>query len=282
MDPDDYDLIAAALKEDIGKGDITTEFFVPEALHASGRIVAHEPAVVAGTGTAAEIFRKIDPETDIQIVSPDGEAVVAGDIVIEVRGLARSILKAERVALNFLQRLCGVATLTRQFVDAVGNHPARILDTRKTTPGLRALEKAAVVAGGGVNHRSGLFDMVLVKDNHLAALGGLSGFADQIRRLRKEQPNIRIEVEADDLEQARAFVEIDGIDVILLDNMEPAQIREALALRRNNIKFEASGGITLKNVRRIAATGVDYISIGALTNAAPAIDLGLEMTHVQG
>ena len=282
MDTDDYDPIAAALKEDIGKGDITTEFFVPEALHASGRIVAHEPAVVAGTGTAAEIFRRIDTATDIQIVRPDGEAVVAGDIVIEVRGLARSILKAERVALNFLQRLCGIATLTRQFVDAVGNHPAKILDTRKTTPGLRALEKAAVVAGGGVNHRSGLYDMVLVKDNHLAALGGLSGFADQIRRLRKERPNIRIEVEADDLEQARAFVEIDGIDVILLDNMVPAQIREALALRRNNIKFEASGGITLKSVRRIAATGVDYISIGALTNAARAIDLGLEMTHVQG
>jgi nicotinate-nucleotide pyrophosphorylase (carboxylating) len=282
MDPDDYDLIAAALKEDIGKGDITTEFFVPEALHASGRIVAHEPAVVAGTGTAAEIFRKIDSAADVQIVRPDGEAVAAGDIVIEVRGLARSILKAERVALNFLQRLCGIATLTRQFVDAVGNHPAKILDTRKTTPGLRVLEKAAVVAGGGVNHRFGLFDMVIVKDNHLAALGGLSGFADQIRRLRKERPDVRIEVEADDLEQARAFVEIDGIDVILLDNMEPAQIREALALRRNSIKFEASGGITLKNVRRIAATGVDYISIGALTNAARAVDLGLEMTHVQG
>jgi nicotinate-nucleotide pyrophosphorylase (carboxylating) len=282
MDPDDYDLIAAALKEDIGKGDITTEFFVPETLHASGRIVAHEPAVVAGTGTAAEIFRKIDSAADVQIVRPDGEAVAAGDIVIEVRGLARSILKAERVALNFLQRLCGIATLTRQFVDAVGNHPAKILDTRKTTPGLRLLEKAAVVAGGGVNHRFGLFDMVIVKDNHLAALGGLSGFADQIRRLRKERPDIRIEVEADDLEQARAFVEIDGIDVILLDNMEPAQIREALALRRNGIKFEASGGVTLKNVRRIAATGVDYISIGALTNAARAVDLGLEMTHVQG
>ena len=282
MDPDDYDPIAAALKEDIGKGDITTEFFVSEALHASGRIIAHESAIVAGTATAAEIFRKIDPATDVQIVRSDGEAVATGDVVIEVRGFARSILKAERVALNFLQRLCGIATLTRQFVDAVGNHPARILDTRKTTPGLRALEKAAVVAGGGVNHRSGLFDMVLVKDNHLAALGGLSGFADQIRRLRKEQPNIRIEVEADDLEQARAFVEIDGIDVILLDNMEPAQIREALALRRNNIKFEASGGITLKNVRRIAATGVDYISIGALTNAARAVDLGLDMTHVHG
>jgi len=279
MTPDDYDPIAAALKEDLGNGDITTEFFVPEALQARGRIVAREPAVVAGTAAAAEVFRKIDPATDVQIVHPDSDAVVAGDVIIEVRGLARSVLKAERVALNFLQRLCGVATLTRQFVDAVGNHPAKILDTRKTTPGLRALQKAAVVAGGGVNHRSGLYDMVLVKDNHLAALGGLSGFADQIRRLREEQPNIRIEVEADDLEQARAFVEIDGIDVILLDNMVPAQIREALALRRNNIKFEASGGITLKNVRRIAATGVDYISIGALTNSAPAVDLGLEMTH---
>jgi nicotinate-nucleotide pyrophosphorylase (carboxylating) len=282
MNADDYDPIAAALKEDIGKGDITTEFFVSEALRAHGRIVAHEPAVVAGTGTAAEIFRKIDPGTEIQILRPDGEPVIDGDVVIEVRGLARSILKAERVALNFLQRLCGIATLTRQFVDAVGNHPAKILDTRKTTPGLRALEKAAVVAGGGVNHRSGLFDMVLVKDNHLAALGGLSGFAEQIRQLRKERPDLRIEVEADDLEQARAFVEIDGIDVILLDNMEPAQIREALALRRNNIKFEASGSITLKNVSRVAATGVDYISIGALTNAARAIDLGLEMNHVHG
>jgi len=279
MNPDDYDPIAAALKEDIGKGDITTEFFVPDTLQARGRIVVHEPAVIAGTKAAAEIFRKVDPATDVQIVHADSDAVVAGDIVIEVRGLARSILKAERVALNFLQRLCGIATLTRQFVDAVGNHPAKILDTRKTTPGLRVLEKAAVVAGGGVNHRSGLYDMVLVKDNHLAALGGLSGFADQIRQLRKERPNIRIEVEADDLEQARAFVEIDGIDVILLDNMAPAQIREALALRRNNIKFEASGGITLKNVRRIAATGVDYISIGALTTSAPAVDLGLEMTH---
>jgi nicotinate-nucleotide pyrophosphorylase (carboxylating) len=282
MEPDDYDPIAAALREDIGKGDITTDFFVSETLRANARIVAHESAIVAGTTTAAQIFQKIDPATDVQIVRLDGEAVVAGDIVIEVRGLARSILKAERVALNFLQRLCGIATLTRQFVDAVGNHPAKILDTRKTTPGLRALEKAAVVAGGGVNHRSGLFDMVIVKDNHLAALGGLSGFADQIRRFRKERPDVRIEVEADDLEQARAFVEIDGIDVILLDNMEPAQIREALALRRNSIKFEASGGVTLRNVRRIAATGVDYISIGALTNAARAVDLGLEMTHVQG
>jgi nicotinate-nucleotide pyrophosphorylase (carboxylating) len=282
MKPDSYDSIAAALKEDIGDGDITTDFFVPETLHAAGRIVARENAVVAGTGAAAQVFRQVDPSIDIEIVCHDGDHVDANAVVLEVRGLARSILKAERVALNFLQRLCGIATLTRQFVDAVGNHPAKILDTRKTTPGLRALEKAAVVAGGGANHRFGLYDMVLLKDNHLAALGGLSTFADRIRDLRQERPNVRIEVEADDLEQARAFVEIDGIDIILLDNMTPAQIREALALKKNNIKFEASGGITLKNVKRVAATGVDYISIGALTNAARAIDIGLELTHVPG
>jgi nicotinate-nucleotide pyrophosphorylase (carboxylating) len=282
MKPDSYDSIAAALKEDIGDGDITTDFFVPETLHAAGRIVARENAVVAGTGAAAQVFRQVDPSIDIEIVCQDGDHVDANAVVLEVRGLARSILKAERVALNFLQRLCGIATLTRQFVDAVGNHPAKIIDTRKTTPGLRALEKAAVVAGGGANHRFGLYDMVLLKDNHLAALGGLSTFADRIRDLRQERPNVRIEVEADDLEQARAFVEIDGIDIILLDNMTPAQIREALALKKNNIKFEASGGITLKNVKRVAATGVDYISIGALTNAARAIDIGLELTHVPG
>src|SRR6266581_9657411 len=282
MNSDDHDPIAAALKEDLGNGDITTEFFVPETLHASGRIVAHEPAVVAGTGTVAEVFRRIDPATDVQIIHADSEAIVAGDVVIEVRGLARSILKAERVALNFLQRFCGVATLTRQFVDAVGNHPVKILDTRKTTPGLRVLEKAAVVAGGGVNHRFGLYDMVLVKDNHLTTLEGLSSFADRIQLLRQERPNIRIEVEADDLEQVRAFVEIQGIDIILLDNMTPAQIREAVALKRNDTKFEASGGITLKNVRRVAATGVDYVSIGALTNAARAIDIALELTLAPG
>jgi nicotinate-nucleotide pyrophosphorylase (carboxylating) len=282
MKPDNYDPIAAALEEDIGQGDITTDFFVPETLHATGRITARENAIVAGTGAAAEVFRRVDPSIDIQVIRREGDEVVAGDLILEVRGLARSILKAERVALNFLQRLCGIATLTRQFVDAVGNHPAKILDTRKTTPGLRTLEKAAVVAGGGVNHRFGLYDMVLVKDNHLATFRGLSSFADRIRQLRKERPNIRIEVEADDLEQARAFAEVDGIDVILLDNMTPAQMREAIALRKGNIQFEASGGITLKNVKRIAATGVDYISIGGLTNAARAVDIGLEMTQVPG
>ena len=282
MKPDRYDPIAAALKEDIGQGDITTDFFVPETLHATGRIIAREKAIVAGAAAAADVFRQVDPSIEVRIIPPDGTEVAAGDVIIEIRGLARSILKAERVALNFLQRLCGIATLTRQFVDAVGNSSVKILDTRKTTPGLRALEKAAVVAGGGGNHRFGLYDMVLVKDNHLATFEGLTSLAGRIRQLRQERPNIRIEVEADDLEQVRAFVELDGIDVILLDNMTPAQIREAIALRRDSIKFEASGGVTLKNVNRIAATGVDYISIGSLTHAARAIDVELEMTHVPG
>jgi nicotinate-nucleotide pyrophosphorylase (carboxylating) len=282
MKPERYDPVAAALKEDVGKGDITTDFFVPETLHATGRIIAREKAIVAGTHTAAEVFRQVDSSLDTQILRRDGDEVLAGDVIIEVHGLARSILKAERVALNFLQRLCGIATLTRQFVDAVGDRSVKILDTRKTTPGLRAFEKAAVLAGRGHNHRFGLYDMVLVKDNHLATFEGLSSFADRIKQLRLERPNIRIEVEAADLEQVRAFVEIQGINVILLDNMAPAQIREAVALRKNNIEFEASGGITLKNVNRIAATGVDYISVGSLTHGARAIDIGLEMTHVPG
>src|SRR5437762_2523858 len=282
MKPDRYDPIAAALKEDIGQGDITTDFFVPETLHATGRIIAREKAIVAGAAAAADVFRQVDPSIEVRIIRADGTEVAASDVIIEVRGLARSILKAERVALNFLQRLCGIATLTRQFVDAIGNHPAKILDTRKTTPGLRALEKAAVVAGGGENHRFGLYDMVLVKDNHLTTFEGVSSFAERIRQLRRERPKTRIEVEADDLEQVRAFVEVDGVDVILLDNMAPAQIREAVALRKGNIEFEASGGITLKNVNRIAATGVDYISVGSLTHGARAIDIGLEMTHVHG
>jgi nicotinate-nucleotide pyrophosphorylase (carboxylating) len=282
MKPNRYDPIAAALEEDIGAGDITTEFFVPESLHATGCIIAREKATVAGSGATVEVFRQVDPSTHTRIILGDGTEAAPGDVIIEVRGLARSILKAERVALNFLQRLCGIATLTRQFVDAIGNHPAKILDTRKTTPGLRALEKAAVVAGGGENHRFGLYDMVLVKDNHLTTFEGLSSFAERIHQLRRERPGTRIEVEADDLEQVRAFVEVEGVDVILLDNMAPAQIREAVALRKGNIEFEASGGITLKNVNRIAATGVDYISVGSLTHGARAIDISLEMTHVPG
>lgn len=276
------DPIAIALQEDIGAGDITTEFFVPDGLHALGRIIARERAIVAGGQTAAEVFRRVNPKLNVEILQPDGAALIGGETILEVRGAARSILTAERVALNFLQRLSGIATLTRQFIDATGKSRAKILDTRKTTPGLRALEKAAVVAGGGANHRFNLNDMVLVKDNHLSAGSGFSGFASAIQRLRQERPGIQIEVEAERLDQVRSFLEIEGIDVILLDNMKPSEMREAVALGRKKVKFEASGGVTLKNVRQIAATGVDYISVGALTHSARAIDLSLELTHVGG
>jgi nicotinate-nucleotide pyrophosphorylase (carboxylating) len=276
------DPIAIALREDIGAGDITTEFIVPDGLRALGRIIARERAIVAGGQTAAEVFRRVNPELNVDVLQPDGSALSGGETILEVRGSARSILTAERVALNFLQRLSGIATLTRQFVDAIGESRAKVLDTRKTTPGLRALEKAAVVAGGGANHRFNLSDMVLVKDNHLSAGAGFAGFAGTIQRLRQERPEIRIEVEADRLEQVRSFLEIEGIDVILLDNMKPSELREAVALGRQKVKFEASGGVTLKNVRQIAATGVDYISVGALTHSARAVDLALELTHVGG
>ncbi len=273
-----FDPIDVAIQEDVGAGDVTSDFFVPANLRALARIVSHEKAIVAGTETAAEVFRRIDSALHIQILRADGADVDAGDVIIEIRGLARSILKAERVVLNFLQRLSGIATLTRKFVDAAGNDQVKILDTRKTTPGLRALEKAAVLAGGGANHRFGLFDMVLVKDNHLAAHSGFAAFVETIRKLRQERPDVRIEVEADRLQQVRTFLQIEDINLILLDNMKPAQIREAVALGKNKVKFEASGGVTLKNIRQVAATGVDYISIGALTHSARAIDLSLEMT----
>ena len=280
MNLDSSDLIAIALREDIGAGDVTTQFFVPAKLKGHGRIVARERCIVAGTETAAEVFRQVDPKLRTEIVQRDGASLNDGESVLEVRGHAASILTAERVALNFLQRLSGIATLTHEFVEAVGKYPAKILDTRKTTPGLRALEKAAVVAGGGTNHRFGLYDMVLIKDNHIAAQGGLSDFAQAIEKLRAEHPEMRIEVEADHLEQVRTFLEIDGIDTILLDNMKPSEMREAVALGKGKVKFEASGGVTLRNVRQIAATGVDYISVGALSHSARAIDFSLELTHV--
>jgi nicotinate-nucleotide pyrophosphorylase (carboxylating) len=275
------DLIGVALAEDLGPGDITTEFFVSPALQSFGRIIARERAVVAGTETTAEVFRRVDPKLHVEILQTDGSSLTGGETILEIRGAACSILTAERVALNFLQRLSGIATLTRQFVDGVGKSRAKILDTRKTTPGLRALEKAAVVAGGGTNHRFGLYDMVLVKDNHLAAGSGFARVAAAIQRVRRERPGVKVEVEADRLEQVRTFLEMDGVDVILLDNMNPAEMREAVALgRKKNVKLEASGGVTLKNIRQIAATGVDYVSVGALTHSARAIDLSLELTHV--
>jgi nicotinate-nucleotide pyrophosphorylase (carboxylating) len=273
--PDPIDI---ALREDIGDGDVTTDSFVPKNAHGLGRIVARERAIVAGAKTAAEVFRRVDPALKIKIVRDDGSEVKSGNEIIQIEGAMRSILTAERVALNFLQHLSGISTTTRKFVDAAANKHVKILDTRKTTAGLRALEKAAVVAGGGFNHRFGLFDMVLVKDNHLTAISGLDELAKAVRKIREARPKIQIEVEADTLEQVHGFVKIDGIDVILLDNMTPAEIREAIALGKKKMKFEASGGVTLKNIRQIAATGVDYISIGAITHSARAIDFSLEIT----
>ncbi len=277
---EDLQLIDLALREDIGSGDITSQYFVGENEQASARAIAKERAIVAGTEVAAEIFRRVDPELRVEIAQKDGATVAGGMAVLEIRGRARSILTAERVALNFLQRLSGIATLTRQFVEAAGANGAKILDTRKTTPGLRKFEKAAVVAGGGMNHRFGLFDMVLVKDNHLLARDGLGKLSAAIERVHQDHPGLKIEVEADNLDQVRALLEVPGIEVILLDNMRGTQMREAVAIGKGKVKFEASGGINLRNIRQVAATGVDFVSIGALTHSAPAIDFSLELTHV--
>ncbi|PYK79094.1 MAG: carboxylating nicotinate-nucleotide diphosphorylase [Verrucomicrobia bacterium] len=275
------DPIDLALHEDVGAGDVTTALLVPADRRAQARILAREKAVIAGTMTAAEVFRRVDPALKVSVELTDGSAVLGGETILKVQGAARSILTAERVALNFLQRLSGIATLTNEYVEAIGKNPAKIMDTRKTTPGLRALEKAAVVAGGGTNHRFGLFDAILIKDNHLAAEQDLEKLAVAIRQARAQNPDMKIEVEADNLELVRALVQMDGVHVILLDNMETAEMREAIALgRKQGVKFEASGGINLRTVRRIAATGVDYISVGALTHSPRAIDISLELTHV--
>lgn len=271
------DPIALALLEDLGPGDVTCRYFVASERRGTARIFAKQDGVVAGANVSAEVFRRIDPELSVEIARTNGTRIAPGDTVLEIRGAVRSILTAERVALNFIQQLSGVATLTRRFVDAVGSHRARILDTRKTTPGLRALEKAAVVAGGGVNHRFGLFDMAMVKDNHLAANASPAHLQDGIRRLRAEQPGVRIELEADTLDQVRAFLALDGVDVILLDNMSCADMAEAVRFAEGRVLLEASGGVTLETVPAIAATGVDFISVGALTHSAPAVDYSLEL-----
>jgi nicotinate-nucleotide pyrophosphorylase (carboxylating) len=266
-----------ALAEDIGGGDVTCEFFVRPGQTGNARLIARETAVVAGVETAAEVFLQVDPSLKVTILRQSGDKVSAGHSVLEVSGAVRSILTAERVALNFIQRLSGVATLTRRFANAVAHTAAEILDTRKTTPGLRVLEKAAVLAGGGRNHRFGLYDMVLVKDNHLAANSSPEFLRETLQRIRSERPEIRIELEADTLDQVRLFLELGGIDVILLDNMSEPEMREAVQLGAGRVNFEASGGVTIETVAGIAETGVDFISIGALTHSARAIDFSLEI-----
>lgn len=271
------DLIDLALAEDIGPGDVTSEFFTDADRCSEARIFAKVPCVLAGIEVATDVFRRVDDRLSVRPIAKDGTSLAKGDAILEISGPTRGILTGERVALNFLQRLSGVATLTHRYVDAVDGTGCRILDTRKTTPGFRALEKAAVRSGGGTNHRHGLHDRVMVKDNHLA--GGMNAhtLADRVARVRDARPDVRVEVEADTIEQALAFFAIPGVDIVLLDNMSLDVMREAVRQRPAGIELEASGGITLETVRSVAETGVDFISVGALTHSAIAVDLSLEL-----
>lgn len=268
-------LIERALAEDLGPGDATTEAIIPESAQGEGVILAKAKGVLAGLAIAGEVFRRVDPKIQFLPEAQDGEPVAPGQPVARLSGPLRGLLTAERVALNFLCRLSGIATLTNRYVEAVASYHAVILDTRKTTPGWRALEKYAVRCGGGRNHRMGLYDMVLIKDNHIAAAGSL---AEAVRRARASGVKLPIEVEVRtlaELEEALAL----GVRRVLLDNMDLTALRKAVALSRGRAELEASGGISLENVVEVAATGVDYISIGALTHSAPALDLSLEISR---
>jgi nicotinate-nucleotide pyrophosphorylase (carboxylating) len=277
----DCDLIALALAEDLReRGDVTSRAFIPEHSQSVGRIVAREECIASGLSTASEVFRRIDPRLAMKLACSEGSRLSIGDILMEVSGSTRSILAGERTALNFLGRLCGVATHSRRYAEAVKGTKVTLLDTRKTTPGWRLLEKEAVRAGGCANHRIGLHDAVLVKDNHLAALGSLESLPQVITSLRADYPGLPIEIEADTLQQVEQLLSIRGIDVILLDNMDALVMRKAVELRDRlspTVLLEASGGITLEMLRPIAVTGVDRISVGALTHSAPNADLSLEL-----
>ena len=269
--------VRAALAEDIGPGDVTTLATVPAAATLTVEMVAREPLVLAGQAFATAAFRELSPDVQLLPHKADGQSCAPGDRLLRVQGPARAILTAERVALNFVQRLSGVATLTAQFARQLQGTRAKVLDTRKTTPGWRRFEKYAVRCGGGQNHRIGLFDLVLIKDNHLAALRDAqpNAIAAAVQRARTAYPNLQVEVEADTLEQVRQATDA-GTDIILLDNMTTAQLSEAVRLIGGRAKIEASGGVNLQTVRAIAETGVDYISVGALTHSARAVDIGLD------
>ncbi len=274
MSADLQAIVARALAEDIGPGDITSELAVPSHVRARGSFLAKQPGVLSGLYVAQECFRQVDPTVEFRALTSEGSAFSAGDQLAQVAGPARSLLTAERVALNFLQRLCGVATLTREFAHRVAGAKARIVDTRKTTPGLRLLEKRAVRAGGGHNHRFALYDGVLLKDNHIAVAGGV---APAVAAARAGAPHtLKIEVEVTSLQQLEEALAA-GADVALLDNMTPAMMAEAVALAGGRLLLEASGGISLDNVAAVAETGVDLISVGALTHSARAIDISLEL-----
>ena len=272
--------VRAALAEDLGSGDVTTLATVPQNAKSVALMRSRETLVVAGIQFAEIAFRELAPKIKIEKRARDGQKVAAGKTLLKISGSSRAILSAERVALNFVQRLSGVATATAQFVDAVKSTRTKILDTRKTTPGWRRFEKYAVACGGGCNHRIGLFDMVLIKDNHLAALRNEkpNAIAAAVARAREKFPKLKIEVEADTLEQVEQAVNACA-DFILLDNMDLKQLRMAVKIVRGRVKTEASGGINLETVRAIAGTGVDFISVGALTHSARAVDVGLDFEN---
>jgi nicotinate-nucleotide pyrophosphorylase (carboxylating) len=275
--------VQTALAEDIGSGDATTLAIVPETATAKAVMRAREPLVVAGLDFAQAAFNGLSAAVKIECMAKDGLHAGNDKILLRISGPARAILSAERVALNFVQRLSGIATLTAQFVDAVKDTRAQILDTRKTTPGWRRFEKYAITCGGGENHRIGLYDMVLIKDNHLAVPQIRDAMPNAIvaavQRAREKFPQLKIGVEADTLEQVEHAAD-SGEDVILLDNMNPVQLRLAVQKIKGRAKTEASGGINLANVRTVAETGVDFISVGALTHAARAVDIGLDFEEL--
>lgn len=264
-------VVAHALAEDLGeRGDITSELTIPADLAATAQVVSRASGVLAGRDAGEEVLRQTGLRGEWH--RSDGDRLAPGTVVADISGPARAVLTAERTLLNLLCHLSGIASLTAVYAEAVA--PARVLDTRKTTPGLRLLEKAAVAAGGGDNHRSGLFDRVLVKDNHLALAG--AGLGDAVARARRDLPGVLVEVEADDLDGVRLALDA-GADWILLDNMSPERLREAVAVVDGRALLEASGGMTLDGARAAAACGVDAVSVGALTHSAPALDLGLDI-----
>jgi nicotinate-nucleotide pyrophosphorylase (carboxylating) len=269
--------VRAALNEDLGAGDATSQSTIPADAHAVANMVAREPLVVAGLHLARMAFEERGPTVKFERAVEDAARLKKGEVLLSIHGNARAILEAERVALNFVQRLSGIATLTAKFVDAVKDTKAKILDTRKTLPGWRKLEKYAVKCGGGVNHRFGLFDMVLIKDNHLAVLKRTSNdpVGVAVMSARAKYPKLKIEVEADTLEQVALAVHA-GADIVLLDNMDFETLQRAVGMVEGKVQTEASGGVTLETVARIAASGVDFISVGAITHSARAVDIALD------
>ena len=269
--------VRAALAEDLGDGDATTLATVPANAKSVALMNAREPLTVVGIQFAEIAFRELLPKIKIEKLARDGQKVVAGKTLLKISGSSRAILSAERVALNFVQRLSGVATATALFANEIKGFRAKILDTRKTTPGWRRFEKYAVICGGGKNHRLGLFDLILIKDNHLVALRDEkpNAIAAAVARARKKFPKLKVEVEADTLAQFAQAADA-GADIILLDNMSITHLRQAVKIVRGRAKTEASGGVNLKTIRAIAATGVDFISVGAITHSACAVDIGLD------